>query len=126
TDAVTKLLPAFQNELPPTIELRVLSDRSQSIRESVHDVQLTLALTAVLVILVILAFLRSWRATLIPALALPLSIVGTFAGMAYFNFSLDNVSLLALTLALGFVVDDAIVVLENILRYVEKGMKPFE
>ncbi len=91
-----------------------------------HDVQLTLILTAFLVILVILAFLRTWRATFIPALALPLSIIGTFAGMAMFGFSLDNVSLLALTLALGFVVDDAIVVLENIVRYVEQGMKPFD
>jgi HAE1 family hydrophobic/amphiphilic exporter-1 len=112
--------------LPPTIDLSVLSDRSVSIRDSVHDVQVTLILTAVLVILVILAFLRTWRATFIPALALPLSIIGTFAGMALFGFSLDNVSLLALTLALGFVVDDAIVVLENIVRYVEQGMKPFE
>ena len=88
--------------------------------------QLTLLGTAVLVVLVILAFLRTWRATIIPAVALPLSIVGTFAGMALFNFSLDNVSLLALTLALGFVVDDAIVVLENIMRHVEEGMKPFD
>ena len=91
-----------------------------------HDVQITLMLTAVLVILVILAFLRTWRATIIPAIALPLSIIGTFAGMAMMGFSLDNVSLLALTLALGFVVDDAIVVLENIVRYVEQGMKPFD
>jgi HAE1 family hydrophobic/amphiphilic exporter-1 len=126
TDAIHKLLPRFQEELPPTITLRVLSDRSESIRASVHDVELTLILTAVLVILVILAFLRTWRATFIPAVALPLSIIGTFAGMAMFGFSLDNVSLLALTLALGFVVDDAIVVLENIVRYVEKGMPPFE
>ena len=126
TDAVRELLPQFQRELPPTIQLNVLSDRSQSIRDSVHDVQLTLILTAVLVVLVILAFLRTWRATVIPALALPLSIIGTFAGMAMFGFSLDNVSLLALTLALGFVVDDAIVVLENIVRHVESGMRPFE
>jgi HAE1 family hydrophobic/amphiphilic exporter-1 len=126
TDAVKQLIPQFQRDLPPTIKLQILSDRSQSIRDSVHDVQLTLMLTAVLVILVILAFLRTWRATLIPAVALPLSIIGTFAGMAMFGFSLDNVSLLALTLALGFVVDDAIVVLENIVRYVEQGMKPFE
>jgi HAE1 family hydrophobic/amphiphilic exporter-1 len=126
TDAVKGLLPRFQQELPPTIKLQVLSDRSQSIRESVHDVQITLLLTSVLVVLVILAFLRTWRATLIPALALPLSIVGTCAGMAMFGFSLDNVSLLALTLALGFVVDDAIVVLENIVRYVEQGMRPFD
>ena len=126
TDAVKQLIPRFQQELPPTIKLQVLSDRSQSIREAVHDVQITLMLTAVLVVLVILAFLRTWRATIIPALALPLSIIGTFAGMALFGFSLDNVSLLALTLALGFVVDDAIVVLENIVRYVEQGMKPFD
>jgi hydrophobic/amphiphilic exporter-1 (mainly G- bacteria), HAE1 family len=126
TDAVHDALPEFQRLLPPTVKLNVLSDRSESIRASVHDVQLTLILTAVLVILVILAFLRTWRATFIPALALPLSIIGTFAGMAMFGFSLDNVSLLALTLALGFVVDDAIVVLENIVRYVEQGMKPFD
>jgi hydrophobic/amphiphilic exporter-1 (mainly G- bacteria), HAE1 family len=126
TDAVHQMLPEFDRLLPPTIKLSVLSDRSESIRASVHDVQLTLILTAVLVILVILAFLRTWRATFIPAIALPLSIIGTFAGMALCNFSLDNVSLLALTLALGFVVDDAIVVLENIVRYVEQGMRPFE
>ncbi len=125
TDAVKRLLPQFRQEMPPTIELHVLSDRSESIRDSVHDVQLTLIGTAVLVVLVILAFLRTWRATIIPAIALPLSIVGTFAGMALFGFSLDNVTLLALTLALGFVVDDAIVVLENIMRHVEEGMEPF-
>lgn len=126
TDAVHKALPEFQRLLPPTVHLNILSDRSESIRDAVHDVQLTLVLTAFLVILVILAFLRTWRATFIPALALPLSIIGTFAGMAMLGFSLDNVSLLALTLALGFVVDDAIVVLENIVRYVEQGMKPFD
>src|SRR5262245_49188648 len=126
TDAINAAIPEFQRLLPPTVKLRVLSDRSVSIREAVHDVQVTLFLTAALVILVILAFLRTWRATFIPALALPLSIIGTFAGMALFGFSLDNVSLLALTLALGFVVDDAIVVLENIVRYVEEGMQPFE
>ena len=126
TDAVHQMLPEFKRLLPPTIALNVLSDRSESIRDSVHDVQLTLMMTAVLVILVILAFLRTWRATFIPAVALPLSIIGTFAGMSMLNFSLDNVSLLALTLALGFVVDDAIVVLENIVRYVEQGMKPFD
>jgi HAE1 family hydrophobic/amphiphilic exporter-1 len=126
TDAVRAELPRFEQELPPTIKLNILSDRSESIRDSVHDVQLTLMLTATLVVLVILAFVRSWRATIIPAVALPLSVAFTFAGMSLFNFSLDNVSLLALTLALGFVVDDAIVVLENIVRYVEKGMKPFD
>ncbi len=126
TDAINAALPDFQRLLPPTVKLSVLSDRSISIRDAVHDVEITLILTAVLVILVILAFLRTWRATFIPALALPLSIIGTFAGMAMFGFSLDNVSLLALTLALGFVVDDAIVMLENIVRYVEQGMRPFD
>ncbi len=126
TDAINAALPDFQRLLPPTVTLSVLSDRSISIRDAVHDVEITLILTAVLVILVILAFLRTWRATFIPALALPLSIIGTFAGMAMFGFSLDNVSLLALTLALGFVVDDAIVMLENIVRYVEQGMRPFD
>ncbi|HEX5958221.1 MAG TPA: efflux RND transporter permease subunit, partial [Hyphomicrobiaceae bacterium] len=125
-DSIRAMIPEFERLLPPTVKLNVLSDRSVSIRESVHDVQVTLILTATLVIMVILAFLRTWRATLIPALALPLSIVGTFAGMAMLGFSLDNVTLLALTLALGFVVDDAIVVLENCVRYVEQGMKPFE
>ncbi len=126
TDGVRGLVPVFQKDMPPAMNLNILSDRSESIRDSVHDVQITLIITAVLVVLVILAFLRTWRATLIPAFALPLSIVGTFAGMYFFGFSLDNVTLLALTLALGFVVDDAIVVLENIVRYVEKGMPPFE
>ena len=126
TDGVRDLVPHFRSDMPPAIQLSVLSDRSESIRDSVHDVQLTLIVTAVLVVLVILAFLRNWRATIIPAFALPLSIIGTFAGMSYFGFSLDNVTLLALTLALGFVVDDAIIVLENIVRYVEKGMAPFE
>jgi HAE1 family hydrophobic/amphiphilic exporter-1 len=126
TDAVRALIPQFERELPPTIKLSILSDRSESIRESVHDVQLTLFLTATLVVLVILAFVRSWRATVIPAVALPLSVAFTFAGMRVFGFSLDNVSLLAITLALGFVVDDAIVVLENIVRHIEKGLGPFE
>ena len=124
TDGVRILIPQFQKDMPPAMNLNILSDRSESIRDSVHDVQLTLVITAFLVVLVILAFLRTWRATVIPAFALPLSIVGTFAGMYYFGFSLDNVTLLALTLALGFVVDDAIIVLENIVRYVEKGMLP--
>ncbi len=126
TDQIRELVPRFQADMPPAIKLSILSDRSESIRESVHDVQLTLIITAVLVVLVILAFLRTWRATIIPAFALPLSIIGTFGGMYLFGFSLDNVTLLALTLALGFVVDDAIIVLENIVRYVEEGMAPFE
>ena len=126
TTAIRKLIPTFESVLPPTIRIDILSDRSELIKESVHDVQETLVITAVLVILVILAFLRTWRATIIPAIALPLSVAATFAGMALMGFSLDNVTLLALTLALGFVVDDAIVVLENIVRYIEEGMEPFE
>ena len=126
TEAVRAMIPTFKAVLPPTVNIDILSDRSESIKESVHDVQETLIITAVLVVLVILAFLRSWRATIIPAVALPLSVAATFAGMAFMGFSLDNVTLLALTLALGFVVDDAIVVLENIVRYVEQGMKPFD
>ncbi len=126
TEAIRAMIPTFKSVLPPTVNIDVLSDRSVSIKESVHDVQETLVITAVLVVLVILAFLRSWRATIIPAVALPLSVAATFAGMSLFGFSLDNVTLLALTLALGFVVDDAIVVLENIVRYVEQGMEPFE
>ena len=126
TDQIKALIPTFEKILPPTVKINILSDRSTSIRESVHDVQETLFLTAALVVIVILAFLRSWRATIIPAIALPLSVAATFGGMSMMGFSLDNISLLALTLALGFVVDDAIVVLENIVRYVEEGMDPTE
>jgi hydrophobic/amphiphilic exporter-1 (mainly G- bacteria), HAE1 family len=126
TEAIRKMIPTFEAILPPTIKIDILSDRSESIKDSVHDVQETLVITAFLVVLVILAFLRSWRATIIPAVALPLSVAATFGGMALMGFSLDNVTLLALTLALGFVVDDAIVVLENIVRYVEQGVAPFD
>ncbi len=126
TESIRRLIPTFEAILPPTVKIDILSDRSESIKDSVHDVQETLLITVVLVVLVILAFLRNWRATIIPAVALPLSIAATFAGMAVMGFSLDNVSLLALTLAVGFVVDDAIVVLENIVRYIEQGMEPFE
>ena len=127
TDGVKKMLPQFQARPAADDQPRCpLGPVAIDPRLSVHDVQLTLFGTAVLVVLVILAFLRTWHATIIPAMALPLSIVGTFAGMALFGFSLDNVTLLALTLALGFVVDDAIVVLENIMRHVEAGMKPFD
>jgi HAE1 family hydrophobic/amphiphilic exporter-1 len=124
--AVRDLLPTFRNQLPASAELTVLNDRSESIRESVHDVKFTLWLALVLVILVIFLFLRNLSATLIPALALPLSIVGTFAVMYLLGYSLDNLSLMALTLAVGFVVDDAIVMLENIVRHMEMGKKPFE
>ena len=120
-DAVRQILPTFESQLPPSINLSILYDRSQSIRESVRDVQLTLLLALALVVGVIFVFLRSASATLIPSLALPLSIIGTFSVMYAFNYSLDNLSLMALTLCVGFVVDDAIVMLENITRHMEMG-----
>jgi len=125
-DAINKVLPAFQAQLPASVSLDVLYDRSQSIRASVHDVQFTLVLAAILVVLVIFLFLRTLSATIIPSLALPIAVIGTFAGMAFLGFSLDNLSLMALTLAVGFVVDDAIVMLENIMRHVEQGERPFQ
>jgi len=120
-DAVKALLPELQAQLPGSIQMAVRSDRSVSIRESVHDVKFTLILTVVLVVLVIFLFLRNLSATIIPSLALPFSIVGTFAVMWALNYSLDNLSLMALTLSVGFVVDDAIVMLENIVRHMEMG-----
>jgi hydrophobic/amphiphilic exporter-1 (mainly G- bacteria), HAE1 family len=120
-DAVKKLLDATRAQLPASVKLDVLIDRSQSIRESVADVKFTLLLTIALVVMVIFLFLRNLSATLIPSLALPMSIVGTFAVMALLGFSLDNFSLMALTLSVGFVVDDAIVMLENIVRHMEQG-----
>jgi len=125
-DSVKALLPSFKAVLPPAVELNVLNDRSISIRDSISDVKFTLGLTVLLVVLVIFLFLRKASATLIPSLALPFSLVGTFAGMYLLGFSLNNVSLMAITLAVGFVVDDAIVMLENIVRYIEEGMQPFE
>jgi HAE1 family hydrophobic/amphiphilic exporter-1 len=125
-EAIKAILPAFQEKLPASIELSVFYDRSISIHESVNDVQFTLILAGCLVVLVILLFLRNLSATLIPALALPISVIGTFAAMYAMGFSLDNLSLLALTLSVGFVVDDAIVMLENIVRHVEAGEKPFD
>jgi HAE1 family hydrophobic/amphiphilic exporter-1 len=118
---VRKIMPLIERQLPAAASLKVLYDRSVSIRHSVNDVQFTLLLTLVLVVLVIFLFLRNLPATVIPSLALPVSIVGTFAVMYAFGFSLDNLSLMALTLAVGFVVDDAIVMLENIVRHVERG-----
>ncbi|HRF62471.1 MAG TPA: efflux RND transporter permease subunit [Candidatus Competibacter sp.] len=125
-DAIKAVLPAFQANLPASIELKVLYDRSESIRESIDDVQFTLMLAGALVILVILLFLRNLSATLIPSLALPISVIGTFAAMYALGYSLDNLSLLALTLSVGFVVDDAIVMLENIVRHIERGDPPFQ
>jgi hydrophobic/amphiphilic exporter-1 (mainly G- bacteria), HAE1 family len=123
-DAIKAKLPALRAQLPGALKLDVLFDRSVPIRESVHDVEFTLVLTIALVVLVIFLFLRNVRATLIPSLAVPASIVGTFAAMSLLNFSLDNLSLMALTLSVGFVVDDAIVMLENIVRRMEGGEDP--
>ena len=125
-DAIKEVLPTLREQIPGSIKLDVFFDRTQSIRESTHDVQLTLIGTIVLVILVIFLFLRNVSATIIPSLALPMSIMGTFAVMYLLDYSLDNLSLMALTLAVGFVVDDAIVVLENIVRHMEEGEPPYE
>src|SRR5437762_2062634 len=124
SDAVKALLPQFRAELPASVHMDLLYDRSDTIRESFHDVQFTMALTLGLVIMVIFLFLRNVWATAIPSLALPFSIIGTFSVMYFLNFSLDNLSMMALILSVGFVVDDAIVMLENIYRHVEMGEEP--
>jgi len=121
TNQIKALLPDFENLLPSGIKLNIVFDRSEGIRRSVDDVQFTLLITVALVVMVIMLFLRNAKATIISGLALPMSVIGTFAAMAVLNFSLDNLSLMALTLATGFVVDDAIVVLENITRHMEMG-----
>jgi HAE1 family hydrophobic/amphiphilic exporter-1 len=125
-DAVRAQLPTYRAQVPAAIDLEVLADRSISIRNSVHDVERTLAIAIGLVVLVIFLFLRSTAATIIPALAVPVSLIGTCAVMYALNFSINNMTMLALTLSVGFVVDDAIVMLENIVRYIEGGMRPFE
>ncbi|HET7625683.1 MAG TPA: efflux RND transporter permease subunit, partial [Verrucomicrobiae bacterium] len=125
-DNIKKMLPQLRAEIPASVDINVLFDRSASIRESVNDVQFTLLLTVFLVVMVIFLFLRNLSATIIPSLALPMSIIGTFAVMYLLGYSLDNLSLMALTLCVGFVVDDAIVMLENIVRHIENGEKPFE
>lgn len=122
-DRVKALLPSFQAQLPESVRLEILRDASVAVRESVHDVQFTLLLSIALVILVIFLFLRSLSATVIPSIAIPMALLGTFIVMYFFDYTLDNLSLLALTLSVGFVVDDAIVMLENIVRYIEQGMK---
>jgi HAE1 family hydrophobic/amphiphilic exporter-1 len=125
-DAVREQLPTYRAQVPAAIDLEVLADRSVSIRNSVADVEFTLGVAITLVVLVIFLFLRSVPATIIPALAVPVSLIGTCAIMYALNFSINNMTLLALTLSVGFVVDDAIVMLENIVRYIEGGMRPFE
>ena len=125
-DLVRERLPQYRAMVPPSIRMEVLNDRSISIRDSVVDVQETLAIAICLVVMVIFLFLRTVSATIIPALAVPVSLIGTCAAMYVFGFSINNMTLLALTLSVGFVVDDAIVMLENIVRHIEGGMRPFE
>ncbi|MDH6232006.1 multidrug efflux pump [Mesorhizobium soli] len=125
-DRIKALLPQLQASLPSAVEVHLLTDRTTTIRASVRDVEYELTLAIILVVLVIFVFLRSARATLIPSLSVPLSLVGTLGIMYLFGFSLDNLSLMALTIATGFVVDDAIVVIENISRYIEEGYSPKE
>ncbi len=120
-DGIKELLPVFRAQMPASVDLNILYDRTTSIRESVADVKFTLVLTICLVVMVIFLFLRNASATIIPSLALPFSLIGTFAAMALMGFSIDNISLMALTLSVGFVVDDAIVMLENIVRHMEQG-----
>ncbi|MDP5238492.1 efflux RND transporter permease subunit [Uliginosibacterium sp. 31-16] len=124
-DAVRAAIPKLQAQLPASVDINILNDRSISIRDSIHDVNLTMLLTVALVMLVILMFLRRISATLIPSVSLPASVLGTFGLMLWFGYSLDNISLMGLTIAVGLVVDDAIVVLENIVRHIENGVKPF-
>ncbi len=125
-DRVKQILPKFKASLPAGIDLEIRHDRSESIRASVNNVQETLLIAGVLVVTVIFIFLRRLSATIIPSLALPIAVIGTFAGMSLLGYNLDNLSLMALTLSVGFVVDDAIVMLENIVRHIENGEKPLE
>lgn len=120
-DNIRQMLPALTASLPKSVNVQLLSDRTTNIRASVHDVQFELLLAIALVVMIIYLFLRNVAATIIPAVAVPLSLVGTFAVMYFLGFSVNNLTLMALTIATGFVVDDAIVVIENITRYIEKG-----
>ncbi len=125
-DSIKKLLPQLKANLPASVDVSILSDRTTTIRASVHDVQFSLVLTIGLVVLAIFLFLRNLPATIIPSVAVPLSIVGTLGVMYLLNYSLDNLSLMALTISTGFVVDDAIVMIENIVRYIEEGESPLQ
>ena len=125
-DNVLALMPQLQASISPAIKIDVVSDRTQTVRASLHDIEVTLLISVVLVIFVVFAFLRTVRATIIPSISVPLSLVGTFGVMYLLGYSLDNLSLMALAISTGFVVDDAIVVLENITRYLEQGMAPIQ
>ncbi|VEA67193.1 Multidrug transporter MdtC [Serratia plymuthica] len=125
-DSIREMLPQLIKSLPKSVDVKVLTDRTTTIRASVNDVQFELLLAVALVVMVIYVFLRNVPATIIPSVAVPLSLVGTFAAMYFLDFSINNLTLMALTIATGFVVDDAIVVIENISRYIEKGEKPLD
>src|SRR5207245_2248971 len=125
-DRIKKLMPQLQSALPPAVKISVLIDRTTTIRASVDDVKFELMLTVALVVMVIFLFLRNLAATIIPSVAVPLSIVGTFGVMYLLGYSLNNLSLMALTISTGFVVDDAIVMIENIIRYLEEGDSPLQ
>src|SRR5207248_2170462 len=125
-DRIIAMLPQLEASIPPTIKVSILSDRTQTIRASVSDVQFTLLLSVALVVMVIFLFLRNLWATIIPAVTVPLSLVGTFGVLYELGYGLDNLSLRAVTIAGGFVVDDAVVVIENVHRYLEEGMSPTE
>ena len=125
-DRIKEILPALQNSLPASVDVKVLSDRTTTIRASVEDVEFELVLAIALVVMVVFVFLRNMTATIIPAVAVPLSLVGTFGVMYMLGFSINNLTLMALTIATGFVVDDAIVMIENIARYIEEGDRPME
>src|SRR5699024_9642432 len=123
-DAVREMIPSLKYFLPAHVDLSIAQDRTPSIRASLAEAEFTLIMATVLVVLVVLLFLRNWRAALIPALAVPASLISTFSLMLWFGYTLNTISLMALIVATGFVVDDAIVVLENIMRYLERGVPP--
>ncbi|MBL9014161.1 MAG: efflux RND transporter permease subunit, partial [Myxococcales bacterium] len=126
TDAIKELLPRLEGSMPQGIDVEILADRTETVRASVHEVQFTLILTILLVVAVIYLFLGSARATVIPGVAVPLALIGTFGVMHLLGYSLNNLSLMALTISTGFVVDDAIVMVENVARFIEQGERPFE
>ena len=125
-DTIKEMMPKLEESIPPSVKVDLVSDRSLVVRAAVHDVQFTMMLTIVLVVIVIFVFLRTLWATVIPSLAVPLSLLATFSIMYAVGYSLDNISLMALTISVGFVVDDAIVMIENIVRYIEQGERPFD
>src|SRR6202030_3828367 len=120
-DRIKTMLPVLQASIPPAVKVNIISDRTETIRASVSDVQFTLMLTVALVVMVIFLFLRNFWAPVIPAVTVPLSLIGTFAVLYELGYSLDNLSLMALSISVGFVVDDAVVVIENIVRHMEEG-----